>query len=192
MTFTKFAAGLVLALGLVACAGVNFVKPADDQLVFGSTTKSQVVAMMGREPNGKGQKVSNGETVEIISYAYANVGSGAVFEGVTAARALGFYFHNDRLVGTEFTSSFHEGHTYYDPEKAKSIKKGMGRAEVVTLLGPAGGEYRFPLIADPKGKALVYVFTQTKGFSSQQNVLVVELDDAGTVQKSDFTQIGHL
>lgn len=191
MTLTKFAAGLVLALGLVACAGVNFIKPTDEQLVIGSTTKSQVVAMMG-QPNGKGQKVANGETLDIITYAYANVGGGSVFEGVTPARALGLYFHNDLLVGTEFTSSFRDDNTYFDPEKAKSIKQGMPRAEVVALLGPAGGEYRFPLIADRKGKALVYTFTQTKGFSSQQNTLVVEMDETGKVRKSDFTQIGHL
>lgn len=191
MYVAKFAAGLLLALSLAACAGVNFVKPTDDKLVLGSTTKSQVVAMMG-QPNGKGQKVSNGETLEIITYAYANVGGGPVFDGVTPARALGLYFHNDLLVGTEFTSSFKEGNTYYDPEQAKSIKQGMSSAEVVTLLGPAGGEYRFPLIANRDGKALVYVFTQTKGFSSQQNVLIIELDEAGTVRKSDFTQVGRL
>lgn len=144
------------------------------------------------EPVGKGEKVSNGENVEIVNYAYAQVGGEAVFDGVTPARSVGFLFHNNVLVGKEFTSSFKSDNTYFDPLKAKSVKQGMKKQDVVTLLGKAGGEYRYPIISNKKGKALVYVFAQTKGFKSQQNILIVELDEKETVQKSEFNQAGQL
>ena len=192
MRSMKFGVALTVALLLAACAaGVNFVKPADDQLVLGSTTKSQIIALMG-EPNGKGQKIANGENLDIINYAYARVGGEAVFEGVTPARSIGFLFHNNVLVGTESTSSFKSDNTYFDPQKAKSVKQGMTREEVVALLGKAGGEYRYPIVSNKNGKALVYIFTQTKGFKSQQNILIVEFDEKDAVQKSEFNQIGQL
>ena len=99
----QFSAVLAIAMFVSACAaGVNFVRPADDQLVLGLTTKSQITALMG-EPNGKGQKVSNGETLDIVTYAYAKVGGEAVFKGITPARSVGFLFHNNVLVGKEST-----------------------------------------------------------------------------------------
>ena len=159
--------------------------------MLGSTTKDQIIAMMG-EPNAKGQKTSNGESLDVIGYSYARVGGEAVFEGVTPARSMAFTFHKDVLVGKESASSFKPDSTYFDPEKAKSIKKGMTSAQVVALLGAPGGEWRYPVIANRDGKALVYTFAQTKGFKSQQNVLVVELDRAGIVQKAEFNQVGQL
>ena len=192
MKSVKIGTTFVVVMLLAACAaGVNFVKPTDDKLALGSTTKNQILILMG-EPNGKGQKVSNGENLEIINYAYAKVGDEAVFEGVTPARSIGFLFHNNVLVGKEFTSSFKSDNSYFDPQKAKSVKQGMKGSEVVALLGKPGGEYRYPVISNKSGKALVYTFTQTKGFKSQQNVLVVELDANDVVQKSEFNQVGQL
>lgn len=187
-------AGLILTLLflLAGCtAGVNFAKPSDDQLIPGSTTKQQIIALLG-EPTGKGQKIANGEELNIITYAYAQAGGEAVFEGVTPARAIGFFFHNDILVGKEYTSSFKSDNTYFDVEQAKSIKQGMSRSEVVALMGAPGGEYRYPVIADQNGSAMVYNFVQTKGFKSQQSMLVVELDSDGRVQKSELNQVGQL
>lgn len=192
MKSIKLVTVLASSIFLFSCAaGVNFVKPADEQLVLGSTTKEQIISLMGK-PNGRGQKVSNGENLQIINYAYAKVGDKAVFKGVTPARSVGFLFHNNVLVGREFTSSFKSDNTYFDPEIAKSIKQGMGKRAVIALLGKPGGEYCYPLVANKSGKALVYIFTQTKGFKSQENVLVVELDKKGVVQRSEFNQFGQL
>jgi outer membrane protein assembly factor BamE (lipoprotein component of BamABCDE complex) len=192
MKSMKFGVAVILAMLLAACAaGVNFVKPADDKLVFGVTTMNQVVASMG-EPSAKGQKISNGENLEVINYVYAKVGDEAVFKGVTPARGIGFLFHNGVLVGKEFTSSFKSDSSYFDPEKVKSIKQGMKGVDVVALLGRPGGEYRYPAVSIKDGRALVYMFTQTRGFKSQQNILIVEIDANDVVQKSEFSQIGQL
>lgn len=185
-------AALAASMLLAACAaGVNFVKPPDEKLVLGSTTKDQIIALMG-EPNGKGQKVSNGKDLEVIGYSYAQAGGEAVFEDVTPARSIAFLFHDDVLVGKESTSSFKADSTYFDPQKARTIKQGMTASEVEALLGKPGGEYRYPVISDRSGKALVYTFTQTRGFKSQQNLLVVELDAKGVVRRAEFNQVGQL
>jgi outer membrane protein assembly factor BamE (lipoprotein component of BamABCDE complex) len=189
---TRLGVTLGAAVLLASCAaGVNFTKPPDDALVFGSTTKAQIISLMG-EPNGKGQKVSNGEDLDVIGYSYARVGGEAVFEDVTPARSVAFYFHRDVLVGSESTSSFKADSTYFDPEKARALKRGMAATDVVALLGNPGGEYRYPVTSSPDGKALVYTFVQTKGFKSQRATLIVELDEKGVVQKVDFSQTGQL
>lgn len=184
---------MIFAIGtLAACvAGTNFVKPSDDKVVINKSTKGQVLSLMG-DPNGKGEKMVNGETLELVTYAYANVTGQAVFEGVTPARAITFYFHNNVLVGKEFTSSFKTDSTYFDKEATKLVKKGMSKADVVKSLGKAGGEFRYPMISEQNGKALVYSFTQTRGFSSQITIFIVELDESGKVVKSEFNQHGAL
>lgn len=192
MIMKKFALISTLLLLLAGCtAGVNFAKPSDDKLVPGTTTKKQVISLLG-EPTGKGEKIVNGEELDIISYAYANVGGEAVFEGVTPARAIGMYFHKGILVGREYTSSFKSDNTYFEIEQAKAIKNGMNRSEVTALIGEPGGEYIYPVVANSAGTAMVYNFVQTKGFKSQQSMLVVELDENGRVQKSELNQVGQL
>lgn len=183
-------AALVCAFLLAACAaGRPFTRPSDDQLVFGSTTKSQVLALMGT-PIGRGQKVSNGASIEILTYAFARVGDRAAFEGVTPARAYAFLFHRDVLVGREFNSSFHADSTYFDPERAMAVKEGMRREEVVALLGKASGEYRYPVIANPQGRAMGYLYTQTRTMKASHLLLVVELDESDIVRKVEFTRTG--
>jgi outer membrane protein assembly factor BamE (lipoprotein component of BamABCDE complex) len=192
MSLTRLRTAVVAVVLLSACAaGVNFIKPPDDKLVLGSTTKEQIIAMMGK-PNTSGQKTSNGESLDVIGYVYAKAGAEAAFEGVTPARYVGFTFRKDVLVGKESTSSFKADSTYFDTEKAKSIKMGMTYAQVVALLGMPGGEYRYPAAASRDGKALVYTFAQTKGSKWQRSVLVVDLDEKGIVQKANFDQAGQL
>jgi len=177
---------------LTACvAGTNFVRPAEDKLVMGKSDKKQIITMMG-EPTGRGEKVMNGATIDIINYAYASVGAEAVYDGVTAARSMGFMFYKDKLVGKEFTSSFKTDNTAFDIGKAKSVKKGMKESEVITLLGKPGGEYRYPVMEDKNGRSMVYLFTQTKGFSSQSIMLKVGLDTKGNVATSEFTKVGNI
>ncbi len=192
MKLIKFVFMIFVASTLAACvAGTNFVKPSDDKVVLNKSTKEQVLSLMG-DPIGKGEKIVNGETLELVSYGYANVTGEAVFEGVTPARSITFYFHNNVLVGKEFTSSFKSDSTYFEKGATKLIKKGMSKADVIKKLGEAGGEFRYPMTSNKDSKALVYSFTQTKGFSSQVTIFTVELDESGKVAKSEFTQNGAL
>jgi|WetSurMetagenome_2_1015567.scaffolds.fasta_scaffold160083_2 outer membrane protein assembly factor BamE (lipoprotein component of BamABCDE complex) len=170
------------------CAvGVNFVRPSDEKVALGLTTKSQIVAMMG-EPNFKGEEYTNGERMEWISFAFVDMNGEPVFKGVTPSRAIAFFFHNDTLVGKEFVSSFKSDNTYFSPKKAKSVKQGMNRTDVENLLGKPNGEYWYPMTSDKARKGISYLFSRTKNIKSNRNILVLEIDTNNVVQKSNFTQ----
>lgn len=177
---------------MAACAaGVNFKKLSEDQLVLGKTTKQQIMAAMGK-PNFKGSKTLNGVDLEVMTYAYAKVGGDAVLPGVTPARSQGLLFKDGVLVGKEYTSSFADDNTVLDLAKAKSVAKGQKKSDVVALLGTAKGEYIYPVIADKTGYGLVYMFTQTKGFKSKSDVLVVEFSSNDIVTDVKLTSVGQL
>lgn len=190
MNAIRIGAVVMLAFLLSACAGTNFVRPPEDKLVLGTTTKSQIVAMLG-EPFQKGQQSINGANLELYSYGYANVGAPPVFEGVTAARHLNFSFNNDVLVGKSFNSTFKNDTSYFPPDKAKAVKQGMTRAEVINLVGQPTGEAIYPVVQNPKGKGLIYVYNQARGFTFGQRLLTVELDEKGIVERTSFTEAGE-
>jgi hypothetical protein len=175
MRSVKAGVAIIFAGLLAACASTSFVKPAGDQLILGTTTKNQILSLMGT-PFIHDQGVAKREKIEVIYYAYA-----ASF----LQREMGFLFHNDVLVGTEFSSQFKEDGTYFDFQKAASVKQGMTRLEVESLLGRAGGEYRYPLVSGKSGKSLVYKFSETKVSKFRRTMLVVELDDRDVVQRSE-------
>jgi hypothetical protein len=176
MRSVKAGAAIILAGLLAACASTSFVKPTNEQLILGTTTKDQILSLMGT-PFINDQGVANGEKIEVIYYAYA-----ASF----LQREMGFLFHNDILVGTEFSSMFKEDGTYFDLQKAASVRPGMTRLEVESLLGKAGGEYRYPLVSSKNGKSLVYKLSETKISKFRRTMLVVELDERDIVQRSDL------
>jgi hypothetical protein len=190
MKLFRSSVALFLCSLLAACAGTDFVKPADDKLVVGTTTKAQVMAMFG-EPYTKGQKTINGETVDLLNYAYASFGQAPAFETVTPARGMNFGFYKDVLVGKEFMSSFKADSTHFAADKARAVKQGMRKADVIALMGPPGGEQIYPFIQNPKGQGLVYVYSQAKGFSFAHRLLVVELDEKGIVERTNFTEAGE-
>jgi hypothetical protein len=154
-------AGIIATL--LGCAGTDFVRPDSENLKNGQTTYPQVVAKMG-QPRHEGSVIKNDKTLKTASYAYASVGGRPLHDGVTAARAVAFYFYNDTLVGHEFVSSWAEDHTDFDESRITNIIKGKTtRAEVLTLLGKPSGYHIYPLIKAPTGEAAAYVFSETRG-----------------------------
>ena len=181
----------VIIVGMLAgCAGRDFIRPDLDVLRNGQTTYAEVVAKFGT-PYAEGSVVKNDRTVKTASYAYASLGGKPRREGVTAARAMGFYFDNDRLVGHEFISSWAEDHTDFDETRAKDIIRGKtSRAEVFRLLGKPNGYHIFPLIKASTGEAAVYAYTEVIGFKPFQKVLVVTFDPSGIVTDVEFASQG--
>jgi len=124
-------------------------------------------------------------------YVYASAGGKPHRDGVTAARAIGFYFYDGTLVGHEFISSWAEDHTDFDDGKIKDIIKGRTtRAEVTQLLGKPSGSYIFPLVKASTGDAAVYAYQQVKRFTPFSKMLAVVFDAAGTVTDVEFTSAG--
>lgn len=191
MRIANYAAMAAMLLLAGCAAGVNFVKPSDDQLVVGTSKQDSVLASLGK-PNLKSTKVVNGETLNMDTYAYAKVGGEAVFPGVTPARSLVLVFKDGVLVEKGYSSSFKQDNTYFDVDKAKTIKPGMSAEAVRVLLGHPSGEAIYPVSSTMGNRNMEYVFGETKGFKSQRNSLIVEVGANGKVVKSDYTQVGQL
>jgi hypothetical protein len=186
------AACLLLVAG---CAGTDFVRPDPESFRNGQTTYAQVIERMGK-PWREGAEIKNEKTIKHIVYAYAAAGGKPVRPSVTPARAAGFYFHNDTLVGHEFISSWAEDHSDFDDSKVKDIAKGRTtRAQLVQAMGKPGGSYIFPMIKAEKGDAAVYAYAETSGgvfnMKFHRKVLIVTLDPAGVVADVDFSSSGE-
>jgi hypothetical protein len=184
----------VAALTLSGCAGTDFVRPDTAFLKNGQTTFAEVVARMGT-PRREGSVIKNERTIKTASYAYAATGGKPLHEGVTPARAMGFYFYENTLVGHEFISSWAEDNSDFDESKVKDIVKGKTtRAELAQLLGKPAGYYIHPLIKPTAGDAAVYAFAETSGsvFNLKffRKVLVVTFDIAGVVADVDYSSSG--
>ncbi|PSV41031.1 MULTISPECIES: hypothetical protein [unclassified Photobacterium] len=183
--------GAIISVITGCAAGVNFKKMSEEQLVVGSTTKAEVVASMGKA-NINGTNTFNGQTLDIMTYSYAKVGGDAVLPGVTPARAQGLLFNGEVLAGKEYTSSFALDNTKFDLDTAKTIKEGQNRENVVSVMGEPKGKYLYPIIEDQTGYALVYMFSQTKGFKTRTDLLVVEFNSENVVTKTKLSSSGNL
>ena len=190
---TIFAAALIV--GLLGCAGKDFVRPDPATLKNGETTYAQVTERFGK-PFAEGSTTKNEKTVKSISYAYASLGGRPAKEGVVPARGMGLYFYNDTLVGYEFLSSWAEDSSDFDESKMNQIVKGLTtRAEVVQLLGRPSGFAIYPMIKAATGEAAVYVYMEVSGgpFTGRKTFrksLIVAFDDKGIVTDVDFTSTG--
>jgi hypothetical protein len=186
----KLAFSIGVIATLIGCAGTNFVRPDSESLKNGRTTYVQIVARMG-EPRREGTIIKNDKTIKTAAYAYASVGGKPHNDGVTAARAMVFYFYNDTLVGHEFVSSWADDNTDFDESKINLVIKGKTtRIELSNLLGTPSGYQVAPLIKSPNGEAAVYVYTETRGSSFNlkffRKVLAVTFDNAGIVTDIEF------
>ena len=184
-----------LILGLLGCAGKDFVRPDANTLQNGQTTYAQATAMYGK-PFAEGSVTKNDKTVKNVSYAYASLGGKPIKEGVVPARAMALYFYNDTLVGYEFVSSWAEDNTDFDESKTSQILKGTTtQADLVQLMGKPSGYAIHPMIRAATGQAAVYTYMEVTGgpFTGRKTyrkVLVVTFDDKGIVTDVDFSSTG--
>ena len=157
---------LLIVLTVSACSTKkDFVRPnADtfnaDTFKLGQTKYPQVILQMD-EPQNTGEKIKNGETIKEIVYAHASL---PMWETVFPGRALGFYFHNDTLVGQDFVSSFKSDNSNFDHTRISAIVKGKTtRTQVVQMLGKPTSFYIFPMVSKTSsGEAIGYNYV--KGF----------------------------
>jgi hypothetical protein len=188
--------GLVAAvLALTGCAGADFVRMESSALVLGKTSQQEILQRMG-EPFRTGAMEKNGKTMQAVSYAYASAGGEALYAGVTPARSQGFYFLDGTLVGAEFSSSFKVDGTDFDETRLARIEKGKStKADVIRLLGAAGGGYMTPMTNNPDDSALVYLYSQTKGSAFNLRfyvkTLIVSYDQSGVVTDVQYSAQGN-
>ena len=169
---------LAIVCLLSACVGKNFERPAMASLKIGEMTMNDAIVRFG-QPQGKKNDSINGMTVENISYVFAGPASGPgtmIFSPllgsntVASARILGLSFHNEILVGYQFTSSFKNDHTDFDESKRSQISNGDDCAEIEDLFGPAPGKFVFPMAKEEGHLKYVYVITiQRKEFLAMKH-----------------------
>lgn len=194
---SKTFATIVLAAAFLlgGCAGKNFIKPDAAEFKLGETTYSQVVNKLG-EPRSTGELIKNGETIKTISYAYAATGGEPLQAGVIPARAMGYYFHRDVVVGKEFISSFKSDNSNFDEKKVPAIEKGKTtRSEVIRLLGRPFDAFVKPMVKEASGEAIGYTYSATSGgaftgLKFYRKVLRIAFDKDEKVLDVDYTTSG--
>lgn len=179
---------------LSGCAGSDFVRPTEGELVVGKSTQADVLRKMG-SPLQSGEMTKNDRQLKVAKYAYASTGGEPAYQGVTPARSLAFTFFDDKLASQEFVSSFKNDSTDFDGKKVTSIVKGKSTSgDVVALLGKPTGEAVYPVIKGADDKAYVYSYVQAKGtvfnMKFYSKALVVSFNNAGIVTDVEFTTSG--
>jgi hypothetical protein len=191
MKYASFYMTLATLTLLAACAGKNFVRPADDQLVVGSTTMSDAISILGDNGRNRGIRDSSAGQLDTLAYVYGSALGEAVFPGITPVRALHLAFFENILVEKVFVSSFKSDSTYFSFNKARTIKPGMTRADVVAILGMPPGEHRYPLSPTMSGSGLVYKFHDSGPQVTYLTTFTVELDPQGIVLEADLQDETH-
>ena len=184
---------IIVVVVLAGCAGRDFVRPDTGALKNGQTTYNQIVQTYGK-PYLEGTVLKNDKLVKTVSYAYASVG-GKSHRGGTAARAMGFYFLEDTLVGYEFISSFAEDNTDFHEMKMNEITEDKTTLnEVIQLLGKPSGYYIYPLVESSSEEAAVYAYSETRGSAFKlkmfRKVLVISYDSDQVVNKVEYVSSG--
>ena len=185
---------VIATAGLTGCAGTNFVRPAEGELVVGKSARAEVTKKMG-DPWQTGELMKNDQSLKLAKYAYAATSGESAYPGVIPARGLTFAFFNDKLVSQEFVSSFKEDSTDFDGKKLASIVKGKStKQDVVALLGKPTGEAIYPVIKGAKDYAYTYNYTQAKGTAFNMKFYskscVVSFNDAGVVSDVEYVTSG--
>ena len=188
--------GIVLAVSLIGCgvAGTTFVRPEPEFLKNGATTYSEVAERFGVPYQG-GSILKNGRAIKFAIYSYSALLAGHRANPLSM-RLLMLFFLDDNLVGHAFVSSWADDHTDFDETKIPQIVKDHSvRSQVVALLGPPSGYYRYPLIKERRGEAAVYAYWEgdvsLTGTYSYEKELRVILDENDVVTDVEFESVSR-
>ncbi len=158
----------VSAFLIISCAaGTKFTKLDNSTVNYGITTYQDIISKFGK-PYQQGEITKNGEKLKTITYAYAHSGAKSLETNVVASRAQSFSFHKDKLISTEYISSFAEDHTDIDLKNISQLEKGKStKDDVIKIFGAPGGYSIYPAISDKEGLSMNYAISKTiqKGLS---------------------------
>ncbi|HJR05553.1 MAG TPA: hypothetical protein VKA83_28160 [Methylomirabilota bacterium] len=133
------AAILAVVLAGACLLGADFSRPDPASFTLGQTTEQEIRARFGK-PSGQVNARVGDKLVTTLRYAYAEARSVAV-----PVRIMAYAFHEGRLVGFDYMSSFAADQTVFDELAAKRIRRGIStRAEVLDLMGKPSGQFIYP------------------------------------------------
>lgn len=182
-------------LALAACA-TPFQRPGPEELRLGKTTPADVVARLGA-PTASNSTVRNGVKLAVFSYMLpAEHEKPHGYDGIIANRSLNLFFHDERLVAHEFSSTVAIDHTDFDLRGMRAIVKGKTtREEVERLLGRPSGYAIFPFVGAKTGKAMVYAYRESRRVPMGaplvfSKTLLITFDKDGTVDDVAYRTSG--
>jgi hypothetical protein len=130
---------LAVLLAGACLLGADFGRPDPATITLGKTTEQEIRARFG-QPGGQGVTQVGERLVTTLRYTYAEPRSAAV-----PVRTMTYSFHEGRLVGFDYVSSFEADRTGFDETAVKQIKRGEStRAQVLALVGKPTGQYIYP------------------------------------------------
>jgi len=137
--------------------------------------------------------MKDGVEVMSMSYSYGDAAARASAPGVSAARAMAFYFVKGTLVGYEAISTFAADSSDFDDTRVSDIRRGVTtEAQLGELVGRPSGLYVYPLAAAPGQRVLVYAHAQKRGKAPMaRKQLLVTVDAAGIVRDLQWEKIGE-
>jgi hypothetical protein len=154
-----------------------------------------VLAQLG-PPAGRETMVRNGKPIEILSYAYVNEAERHQADPtIIPSRLLNLFFHDERLIGHEFSSTMAADRTDFELRKVRSIVKGKTtRADVTELLGRPSGFLAYPMVNVPR-EAMLYAYRENRRvpFGAPQTftkTLVITFDPQDIVNDIHYATSG--
>ena len=140
---------------LAACAPSAYVESNPSAIRFGVSSVQDVKNQIsGGRLDEESDITINGKPIHTLTYQY--VKSTAFWGATSQSRYALYLFYNDKLVGKE-ESSFIEGEsTNFDVDKAKTIKNGTTRQQVVAELGKPSGTFIYPIAKNPGDTGIAY------------------------------------
>ena len=180
---------LAAVLAATCLLGTDFARPDPASFALGQTTEAEIRARFGK-PSGEAAARVAGKLVTTLRYAYAEARSIAV-----PVRTMAYAFHEGRLVGFDYMSSFAADQTAFDELALKQVKRGeTTRTEALDLLGKPSGRYIYPsAYADAPGRhADVYSHSRSEKLSggitleTTTKVLTVTYDEHDVVVETNL------
>ncbi len=177
--------GVLAVLLAGACVlGADFSRPDPTSFTLGKTTEQEIRQRFG-QPYGQTTSRVGDLLVTTLQYTYVEVRSTAL-----PARAMTYTFHEGRLVGFDYSSSFVVDETAFDESIMKRIKRGeTTRAEALTLAGQPTGQFIYPSpqTTTPGRRTDVYGYSRSEKDASgstietTNKVLALTFDDRDVV-----------
>ena len=175
---------VALVLAGACLLGADFSRPDPATFTLGTTTEVEIRERFG-QPYGQSTAQVGNRQVTTLQYTYVEVRSTAI-----PARTMTYTFHEGRLVGFDYSSSFVVDETAFDESIARKIKRGeTTRAEVLTLAGKPTGQFIYPSLQAPSPgrRAYVYGYSRSERLPSDltiettHKVLTIAFDDHDVV-----------
>ena len=154
---------LVAVLAGACLLGADFGRPDPASFTLGQTTEQEIRARFGK-PAGETAARVGGKLVTTLRYAYAEARTVTV-----PVRTMAYAFHEGRLVGFDYMSSFASDQTVFDELAVKRIKRGeTTRTEALDTVGKPTGQYIYPssYVGAPGRRADVYSHSRSEKLSA--------------------------